>query len=334
MSTAGFAVACFNQAPHIAGCLESILAQTQRPDRVIVVDDGSADGSQEIIRSFSARGVELLETDRLGPSGAFNAGVDAIGTDVVAILGGDDEALPHRLSRQLELLGRFDVDLILGLPIPIDADDNLRSDDLCPEFLPHGGGHILRQLFNRGNFLCAPTATFTRQTYLDLGGFHPGLLQLQDFDLWVKWAARRRLAFVDERFILYRKAPGSLSGASNDRRMHAERMWVYRHFFDDTPNSVIIGAFPADLHRVGAAERFDRPLDICLLYLLHGDPLVRQVGLEFLLDLCGDGAGRDMLAVRGIGLQDLYDLTGDGDIRRQKWAETLLRDLVQVRSGI
>jgi len=337
MTTAGFVLSCYNQAQYISASVESVLSQTRRSDRIVVVDDGSGDGSQDIVRSFFTRGVELLETDRLGPSGAFNAGVSAIGTEVVAILAGDDQALPDRLSRQVQLLERFGVDLIMGLPLVIDENGEPRSDDLCPEFFVQfrvGTGHLLRQLFNVGNFLCAPTATFIRKTYLDLGGFRPGLLQLQDFELWVRWAGTRRLAVVDERFVRYRKTPNSLSNPANDRRMHSERVWVYRHFFDTVSDPVIMSAFLEDLHRMGRRGHFDRLPDVAMLYLGHPDPLIYQIGCEQLLDVCREEAGVARLAQSGIRLQDVYELIGGGDITRDAERDSLLDDLRHLRAGL
>ncbi|MEX2322706.1 MAG: glycosyltransferase family A protein [Acidimicrobiia bacterium] len=337
MTTAGFVLSSYNRARYLVGCIESVLSQTRQPDRIVVVDDGSGDGSQDIVRGFSDQGVELFETDRLGPSGALNAGVGSIGTDVVAVLAGDDQALPDRLARQLASLESSDVELVMGLPLVMDEQGEPRSDDLCPEFFVQarvGTGHLLRQLFQVGNFLCAPTATFLRETFLELGGFQPGLLQLQDFDLWVRWAGGRRVAVSDERVIRYRKESNSLSSQGHDRRMHAERVWVYRHFFDDVTDSVVETAFREELQRLGREGHFDRTLDITLLYLGHPDPLVYQIGCERLLDICNGKDGAARLAEFGMRIQDVYDIVGRGDLTRLVDRESLLQGMLRLRANL
>jgi len=328
VTTTGVVIGCYNHERYIAECLDSVLAQTRRPDRVIVVDDSSNDDSRSIVESYRSEGVDLITCDRVGPSVVFNTGVEAIDTDVVAIVSADDSCLANRLERQVWLLDRYEVDLIMGLPVIIDEDSHVRSDALAPEFFEpfeSGSGPLLGQLFTSGNFICAATATFRRSTFQSLGGFHPGLLQLQDFHLWLKWSWRRML-LSNERFSNYRKAPGSLSAASNDRRMNAERQWVYRHLFDDVPDEVIQATFP---HIVPASPKErHRGLDLASIYLQHVDPLVYQLGCELLLDCLDHEDGVVATADYGITLQRIFSLTAQSDVERSVRATSLMDEIL------
>ena len=90
---------------HLAEAIESALSQTEPPDEVIVVDDGSKDGSREVARSYAPR-VQLIEQARLGVAAARNRLVTASSADAVAFLDCDDIWEPRKLELQLEAFAR------------------------------------------------------------------------------------------------------------------------------------------------------------------------------------------------------------------------------------
>jgi glycosyltransferase involved in cell wall biosynthesis len=90
----------FNKRPHIERALRSALAQTTSPSEIIVVDDGSTDGSYEYVRGFEQRGIKLFRRERPGPGGyaARNFGIERATADWIAFLDADDEWLPGHLE--------------------------------------------------------------------------------------------------------------------------------------------------------------------------------------------------------------------------------------------
>jgi glycosyltransferase involved in cell wall biosynthesis len=94
-------IPAYNAASYLAAALDSVYGQTVRPAEVIVVDDGSADATPEIARSFGARVISLANK---GPSAARNAGVQEASGDFVAYLDADDIWFPEKLSTQLAAL--------------------------------------------------------------------------------------------------------------------------------------------------------------------------------------------------------------------------------------
>jgi glycosyltransferase involved in cell wall biosynthesis len=96
-------VPCFNGEPYLAEALRSILAQTHRPLEMIVVDDGSTDGSADVIREFGDL-VRCHRQENRGPASACNTGVALSTGEFVAFLEQDDLWLPHKTERQLQEL--------------------------------------------------------------------------------------------------------------------------------------------------------------------------------------------------------------------------------------
>ncbi len=96
-------IPCRNGAAFLREALDSVLAQTQPPREVIVVDDGSADGSGAIAESYGPP-VRVLRQENLGPSAARNRGIEQARGDWLAFLDADDVWEPTKLEKQIAAL--------------------------------------------------------------------------------------------------------------------------------------------------------------------------------------------------------------------------------------
>jgi glycosyltransferase involved in cell wall biosynthesis len=122
----------FQHEAFIGRTLESILAQTRPADRIIVLDDGSTDGSLAVARSFASRGVEVRTRENRGVSTTVRELLDLAATDcdLIATLDSDDVLAPERFARALPVFAA-DPDaalLVTGLRL-IDADDRPLAAD-------------------------------------------------------------------------------------------------------------------------------------------------------------------------------------------------------------
>lgn len=99
-------IPCYNHARYIGKALESALNQTRKPDRILVIDDGSKDDSPTVIRGFEARGVEFTARENRGAHNTINELVRraAEDCDVISILNSDDHYAPDRFEKCLPLL--------------------------------------------------------------------------------------------------------------------------------------------------------------------------------------------------------------------------------------
>lgn len=101
---ASILIPCHNAAPWLAETLESALAQTWPDCEVILVDDGSTDGSATIARRYEPRGVRVLEQDNRGASAARNRAYRECRGDFIQFLDADDLISPDKIARQVEAL--------------------------------------------------------------------------------------------------------------------------------------------------------------------------------------------------------------------------------------
>jgi glycosyltransferase involved in cell wall biosynthesis len=94
----------YNHREFLPEALESVLGQTVRVDEIVVVDDGSSDGSRELLAAYEGRGVRVLLPDHAGAHAALNLGIEASRADIVFILNSDDVYAADRVATLRDLL--------------------------------------------------------------------------------------------------------------------------------------------------------------------------------------------------------------------------------------
>ncbi len=88
-TTVAVVIPSYQHARWVGEAVESALSQSRPPDEVVVVDDGSTDGTLDVLRGFGAR-IRILQNARGGIGSTYNMGVAAVKTDLVAFLESDD----------------------------------------------------------------------------------------------------------------------------------------------------------------------------------------------------------------------------------------------------
>ena len=109
-------VPVYNAERYLADCLESLIRQTHRELEILVIDDGSTDGSAALCERFAGQDgrIRLLRKENSGVSSARNLGLDEAQGEYVAFVDADDWILPEMLETQLIQLTREGGDMILG----------------------------------------------------------------------------------------------------------------------------------------------------------------------------------------------------------------------------
>ena len=192
MPTVSVVIKAYNHAAYVRQTIESVLSQSFQDFEIVATDDGSTDGTLDVLRSFGDRRihVEALPENR-GISAAMNAAVARARGRYLAILNSDDWALPGRLQKQVAFLdSNAGVSLVFGLPRFVDEAgeptagfNNFRLPLGFPDFSRRTW---LRQFFFGNNCLCAPTAMVRRSAYEEVGPYDPRLALLGDLDMWLR----------------------------------------------------------------------------------------------------------------------------------------------------
>lgn len=192
----------FERARTVARAVESVLQQTYRPLEVVVVDDGSTDGTREVLEAYAGRVVYVYQ-DNAGPSAARNRGLRESRGELIAFLDSDDVWLAPKLERQVALLEQA------GPDVPCCLCDSLIR-------MPDGREQSSFELawlrpaepaglwLNPAAVLATRFVLFTQAVLARRGaleecrGFDEQLWLMEDHDLALRLALRGPWAFIRE----------------------------------------------------------------------------------------------------------------------------------------
>jgi glycosyltransferase involved in cell wall biosynthesis len=209
-------IPAYNGEGTIDETLRSVRAQTHRRLEIIVVDDGSRDGTVETVLAHATVDprVSVMRQPNAGVAAARNTGWRSAAADLIAFVDADDLWAPTKIARQLEALdaagGR--AGLAYTWYARIDPDSRVISVG----HRPNARGQVLQDIF-RGNFIGNGSAALIRRAVLEeVGGFDSGLRArgaqgCEDFSIYFRIAENYDFALVPEPLTGYRTLPGNMS---------------------------------------------------------------------------------------------------------------------------
>jgi glycosyltransferase involved in cell wall biosynthesis len=190
----------YNAAPFLDEAIDSILAQTWTAFELLVIDDGSTDGSLEKV---SARTDTRIRVEKLphnqGVVAALNRGLQLAQGAYIARMDADDIAHPERLAKQLAYMEKHPEVGALG------SDFESFGGSSSASWVRHFDAENLHIALLFENPICHPTVMLRRSTLDALGlGYPDDALHAEEYALWIQIATRSRLANLPERLLRYR----------------------------------------------------------------------------------------------------------------------------------
>jgi len=239
-------VPVFNAERYIQASLASVLAQTYDDYEIIVVDDGSTDGTHGAVRAMAGP-VTYVRQPNQGPAVARNTGIAASRGAFICFLDADDTWLPDKLALQVAMLeARPDLGLIFA-----DEDEFDDEGVQCPSllgtsrFYPEiASGAPIANAFQKlldENFILTSTVMARRECFDVAGLFDPALRGPEDRDMWLRIAAHYPIAAI--RRMLGRKRVVASSVSRDVERTLRSRilLWpkAHRLFPDRAPQRTV-----------------------------------------------------------------------------------------------
>lgn len=216
----------YNYGRFVEEAIRSVLVQTYSETEILVVDDGSTDGTDAIVSAYRDT-VQYIKQCNMGVSAARNRGVAEANGSYIAFLDADDVWMPRKLELQLdEAEGSGKIGLVYCGMYYIDQHGRIVGEEKC-----RARSDTLRSLLVEGNVITGSSSAALVPTRLikTLGGFDMALSLSADWDMWIRIASSHRVACIAEPLLKYRIHSEAMH---YDRTLYeAESLGVVAKFF-------------------------------------------------------------------------------------------------------
>jgi glycosyltransferase involved in cell wall biosynthesis len=208
----------YNAEPFIGIAIQSILDQTFTNFELLIVNDGSKDGTRAVIDRFKDNRIRVIDQNNLGAVAAANRGLQQISTPLTARMDADDVSYPIRLERQVSFLDANPKVSLVGSSYRAIAQD---GEPIQNVRVLQRHRDIRRDLFVRCP-MGHPTVLFRTEAVRAIGGYRPEYKVAHDWDLY--WRLRGELANLPEVLLDYRIVSSGLvkTTESEDARVLSE----------------------------------------------------------------------------------------------------------------
>ncbi|MBX6377399.1 MAG: glycosyltransferase [Clostridia bacterium] len=192
----------YNHEEFVAEAVGSALNQTYRDLEVIVVDDGSTDGTPAKVAAFADR-IRSFRKANGGTASALNLGIREARGELIAWLSSDDVFLPEKIDLQVRYLDAHPhVGLCYTDFYVIDARGAVTGEVRCTS-LPNREAWT-RALLSQGCLINGSTTLIRRNLLAEVGGFDESLPQAHDLDLWIRLSLRTEFGHIPQSLVKYR----------------------------------------------------------------------------------------------------------------------------------
>ena len=184
----------YNRRRLVQSAIRSVLCQTFTDYEVIVVDDGSTDGTTERLKKQFGDRIHLLTTNNSGVSASRNKGIANSSGEFIALLDSDDIWHEKKLEKQVTY-HRENKQLQISQTQEIWIRKGQRVNPMLKHQKPHG------DIFHENLAMCtvSPSSVFlSRRLWNQFGGFDEDLPACEDYDLWLRMSSKVNVGIIDE----------------------------------------------------------------------------------------------------------------------------------------
>lgn len=272
-----------NGMPHLPAAVDSVLSQDHGDLELLVLDDGSTDGTAAYLRSLTDPRLRVLRHDASGLVAGLNALLAAAQHDLVARMDADDLSRPHRLAAQVQLMSARPDLVAVGSCYGVLGE---AGDVVGTAHVPLDSAYVRRVLLLR-NPVGHGAVVLRRQAVLDVGGYRADVGPVEDYDLWCRLAEVGDVANLTDPLYDYRLSEHGVTRSAIDHQRRCS--WAVRDDYRarvDWPTLGALEVLRQGRRHVAAAAR-------------DCDGAARQYGFDHLnLAQAALRSGRVVLAVR------------------------------------
>jgi len=198
----------YNRADFLPKAMQSVLNQTYRDWEMIIVDDGSTDNTEEVVKGYKESGIRYIaHKSNLGISAARNTGIKNSKGKYIALLDSDDEWFPEKLSCQMKIFQEKDLKYgVVCTSGYMIKDDKVISVKAIPNDLDD-----FYKIFLFKNVIWSSSVLIRKECFEKLGLFDEHLKSCEDWEMWIRISKYYKFIFLKTPFITYLIHPGQIS---------------------------------------------------------------------------------------------------------------------------
>ncbi len=198
----------YNSENHIKSAIESILNQSYSHFEFLIINDGSTDDSEKIIKSYQDNRIVFINNEKnLGLTKSLNIGIKKAKGKYIARMDADDISLPQRIKKQLDFLQNNQDYTAIGSSVE-RIDDNSKHIE---NWLLKSPPEKIFYLLHFRNCLIHSSMMYKREDVIKVGLYNEKIKFAQDYDLWIKLSNFSKIAILDEVLLKFRKTSHGIS---------------------------------------------------------------------------------------------------------------------------
>ncbi len=256
----------YNRAHLIGRAIQSVLNQTYQDFELIVVDDGSTDNTEEIVKDFQNKDerIKYIYQNNQGASGARNTGIKNAKGKYIAFLDSDDEWLPEKLEKQIQLFKnskKKNLGFVGCNVLVVDEQTNKRYEYKTPKYK-----NVFQRLLEN-NFIRSSSSVMVKKSVIDnVGLFDESLKNANDWEMWIRIAQKYDFDFVDEPLFKYYWHGGNITRTAGNLKKIQYREYIlikHKNLYKKHPK-----AYSITLRNIGTAYLLNNDLKNARKYFI------------------------------------------------------------------
>lgn len=248
---ASIVIPTYNCEAYLASTLDSVLAQCTERDEVLLIDDGSTDGTVALAQRYLSDGVRLFRRPHGGgPAGPRNQGIREARGELIFLFDSDDIMLPGKLEKTLDAAARFpDAAMFFTNFRTIDEQGHVLNSRVLDGYETTGpyaraSGPVLLSPgsaywgMTRENFVGTSGVALRRSVLRELGGFDESLSNGDDRDMWFRVMRGWDVVYIPEELHCYRIRRNSISTGQGRGKVEARIRVLKKQLALDNPPAI------------------------------------------------------------------------------------------------
>jgi len=241
MPTVSIIIPTYNRGHLLGRAIQSVLAQTYQDFELIIVDDGSTDETEKLVKSFNSEMIRYIRhRENKGPSAARNIGIRVAKGDYIAFQDSDDEWMPEKLEKQIRAFETA------SPAVGIVYTGRYRIINNKKEYLPLAGvtpkdGDVFSSLL-KVCFVCTPVALVKRDCFERAGMFDERFPPFEDWELFLRMSRYYQFKYINEPLVIKYRQPDSIS-ENQSARIKALKQMLETYFEDIKQDKTLLARY-------------------------------------------------------------------------------------------